>query len=175
MTPRGFGATATPSNPVSNGGSEPQHDGERRDEQGRLLCTAHRTDGAPCRGPAMTGQKTCRVHGGMLPQARRAARDRLADEADPSISRLVWERDHAVNAADRIRAANSLLDRAGLSRRQAIDVNTTTYLSVADARQMLLEKVRELRAAEAQPATEEEDDGDVIDAEIVEDDGEVTP
>lgn len=164
MTPRGFGEVATPAEPV------PRREQER-DAQGRLLCTGRRRNGKPCRAPAVTGQTTCRLHGGASPQAKRAARDRLADEADPSIARLVHERDHAPAAADRIRAANSLLDRAGLSRRQAIDVSSTTYVSIGDARRELVQKLLELRSA--QPIAEgDAEAGDVVDAEIVDDEGE---
>lgn len=49
-----------------------------RKRQGRK-CTAHRTDGEPCGGWAMTAQQVCRAHGGMAPQARYAAYVRQAD------------------------------------------------------------------------------------------------
>lgn len=151
-------------------------DEERRDAQGRRLCGAHRSsDGELCRAPAVRGMAVCRNHGAMATKAaKRAARDRLADEADPSIARLVHERDHAKSAADRIRAANSLLDRAGVSRRHAVDIGP--QLSVREAKQTLLEKLLELRAAAIEGAPTNDarasSEPDVIDAEIVDDDDE---
>jgi len=43
----------------------------------RVQCTAHRSDGAPCRAWAMHGQRVCWSHGGASPQARMAAQRRL--------------------------------------------------------------------------------------------------
>lgn len=45
----------------------------------RHRCGRRRRDGKPCRGWAMTGSLTCRMHGGSSPQARRAAQVRLAE------------------------------------------------------------------------------------------------
>jgi len=43
-----------------------------------VRCTAHRTNGLPCRAWAVRGAVVCVAHGGAAPQVRRAARRRLA-------------------------------------------------------------------------------------------------
>jgi len=47
----------------------------------RVRCTAHRSDGAPCRAWAIRGGRVCSVHGGRAPQVREAARRRLESAA----------------------------------------------------------------------------------------------
>lgn len=54
---------------------------DRRDKQGRLLCTANRKSGGLCTGPRVKGHRVCRMHGAGSPQARAKAAGRLADEA----------------------------------------------------------------------------------------------
>jgi hypothetical protein len=52
-------------------------------------CTAHRSDGQPCRNLAARGQDVCRFHGGATPQAKAAAEQRTADaEAEKAIAKL---------------------------------------------------------------------------------------
>ncbi|MEU2203026.1 HGGxSTG domain-containing protein [Microbacterium oleivorans] len=136
------------------------------DAQGRRLCGAKTREAGSCRAPAMAGQARCRMHGGSLPQARRAARLRLAELVDPAIGTLAREMVKAERSADRQRAANSILDRAGIARE--------TRVETSDARTMLLERLaalqaeRELQAPEtvlevidAVPVEDEQGDGDV--------------
>jgi hypothetical protein len=47
----------------------------------RVRCTAHRSDGAPCRAWAIRGGRVCAAHGGRAPQVRAAARRRLESAA----------------------------------------------------------------------------------------------
>jgi hypothetical protein len=53
---------------------------------GALSCGARTRAGGACQQPAMKGQKRCRYHGGMSPQAKRAAAVRL--ERDRMVARL---------------------------------------------------------------------------------------
>lgn len=111
----------------------------RRDEQQRLLCSARRKDGSPCNSPAMLGGRVCRMHGGASPQARRKARLRLAELADPAIATLARiMADPETKTGDKLRAADSILDRAGYGRSQTIESS--------EARAILLERISALRA-----------------------------
>lgn len=112
----------------------------RYDDQGRRLCSSRRkSDKELCRSPAMAGQTVCRMHGGSTKHARNAAKLRLMDLVDPAITLLGRELvSKESSAKDRLSAANSILDRAGLSRR--------TEVSVDDAREMLIQRIMENRS-----------------------------
>lgn len=114
----------------------------RYDAQNRRLCGAHRkSDGEPCEAPAMAAQRVCRLHGGSTKQARAAAKLRLMDLVDPAITVLGRELvDKTASSKDRQSAANSILDRAGLSRR--------TDIGVEDARELLIERIVENRGGD---------------------------
>lgn len=100
-------------------------------------CTAHRSDGEPCRAYAITGGRVCVYHGGKAPQVREAARKRLeglvpealevlADLAQGKAKHPDTGTAVEVPPAVRARAAADILSRAGVS---AI---TEVELSVAD-------------------------------------------
>lgn len=133
---------------------QPVNDPPRVDEQGRLLCHATTRDGEPCKSPCVTGMKVCRMHGGSSPQAKRKARLRLAELVDPAIATLARIMvDQTAKESDRIRAADSVLDRAGWGR--------STSVEVADAKEVLVERLRELReAADEEMSAGEEGEGD---------------
>lgn len=116
--------------------------GPRYDAQNRLLCHARTRSGALCNSPSMVGQKVCRMHGGASPQARNKAQLRLARLVDPAIAILAQEMVRAEKSADRQRAANSVLDRAGVAR-----VIKSPDSDVARA--LLLERLREMRGGDA--------------------------
>lgn len=44
-----------------------------------MLCTAHRSDGAPCAANAIRGGRVCWAHGGAAPAVRAAAAGRLVE------------------------------------------------------------------------------------------------
>lgn len=116
-----------------------ERNGHRYDDQNRRLCHAKsQRSGELCRAPAMAGQRVCRVHGGSTPQAKQAAKLRLASLVNPAIGTLAREMTRADRSADRQRAANSILDRAGIGRVQHID-------NVADSKELLFEMLRERR------------------------------
>jgi len=86
-------------------------------------CTAKRTNGAACKGQALTGASVCRVHGGSAPQVIAAARRRLLMMIDPALGVLAratrtrtgkaaknWE-----PSAQEIAAAREVLTRAGVT------------------------------------------------------------
>lgn len=71
--------------------------------QPRCTATSSRT-GQPCKNPPMHGQHVCRMHGGATPQAKRAAQQRLADQAaQAELARL------SLTAAPDIDPADALL------------------------------------------------------------------
>jgi hypothetical protein len=78
------------------------------------VCKAHKTNGEPCKAPAMKGQMVCRVHGGSSPQAKSAALRRLQEAADPAAAELVRLAEHAKADGDRLKAIVQVLDRAGI-------------------------------------------------------------
>ncbi len=94
---------------------------------------------APCRNAAVPGGTVCRFHGGAAPQVKRAAALRLAALVDPAIATLAREMTSATNKpADRLRAAENILDRAGVPRHTGVDSES--------ARAILLEKLMTARA-----------------------------
>jgi len=86
----------------------------------------------------MSGQRVCRTHGGSSPQAKRKAALRLVELIDPAIATLAREMVQADTSADRQRAANSILDRAGVPR-------VTKEIGVDTSREVLLTRLREIR------------------------------
>lgn len=112
----------------------------RRDERGRLLCKAKsQRTGQLCGAFAVTGMTVCYVHGGATPQARSKAKLRLAELVDPAIATLAREMVNADSSADRQRAANSILDRAGWGR--------VTTIEAGDARELLIQRLLSMREA----------------------------
>lgn len=109
----------------------------RMDSQGRTLCRATRRDGELCKSPAVHGMKVCRMHGANHPGAKQKARLKLAELIDPAISTLAKEMVNAEKSSDRQRAANSILDRAGVAR--------VTEVSTEDAKALLYQRMLEVR------------------------------
>lgn len=88
----------------------------------KRVCHAHKTNGDPCKAPAMKGQQVCRVHGGMAPQTRRKALERLLEAADPAAAELVRISTRGKSERDRIAAIKDLLDRAGVGEERTPEV-----------------------------------------------------
>jgi hypothetical protein len=134
----------------------------------KVRCRAHNGDGRRCRKAAIPGGRVCQTHGGSAEQVKRKAALRLMNLVDPMITVLVREATTADRSSDRQRAANSLLDRAGVGRANA-DLVTTEV-----ARTALIEQIkrarREAAAAEADVIEAElADETDIEDADIVDD------
>lgn len=103
-------------------------------------CTAHKRNGDPCGRWAIMGGTVCPAHGGRSPQVKHAARIRLMNLIEPAITVLATEMEVAENSADRQRAANSILDRAGLIRGNGSDAEVL--------RALLIDRLRTLQAGE---------------------------
>lgn len=113
-------------------------------------CTATARSGNRCGRMPVPGATVCDKHGGKAPQVQRKARLRLAELIDPAIATLAREMVQADKSNDKQRAANSILDRAGVPR-------MTRELSSEDSRIVLLERLRSLRES-AEPAPESDAD-----------------
>ena len=93
-------------------------------------CRAHNRQGKPCGNRPIPGGTVCRIHGGASPRAQQAAKLRLMSLIDPAITVLAQEMDGADSSADRQRAANSILDRAGLTRGTPADADVLKALII---------------------------------------------
>lgn len=138
-----------PNVPPEERGQVTLQDGVRVDKQGRLLCTAKNRAGQPCSAPSVSGTRVCRNHGGASPQARRKAKLRLAELVDPAIATIARVMtDPNTKPSEKLRAADSLLDRAGHGRAQKIETE--------DAKALLMNRLIALKHQEDN--TEEEVD-----------------
>jgi hypothetical protein len=121
--------------------------------------------GERCGNPAIPGGTVCKYHGGASPQVRAKAQLRLVELIDPAIATLAREMTTAKNSSDRQRAANSLLDRAGVPRRTEVDHGA--------ARTLLADRIQEVLARRMGEVTTDEpaelEDPNVVDADVVPD------
>ena len=134
--------------------SEPQpREWTRNDPQRRTAkqvgiarrCHARsKATGKECGREAVPGATVCRYHGGAAPQVQRKAALRLLELVDPAIGTLAREMATADKSADRQRAANSILDRAGIARK--VETPDSDI-----ARAMLVERLLALRDVEPAP------------------------
>ena len=129
-------------------------------------CTAHaRSTGERCGNRPIPGGTGCRFHDGGATAVRRRARLRLAELVDPAIGTLARVMVKGARDQDKLRAAEAILDRAGFPRASRIE----GHLSLEESREVLLERILELRAgtspALAAPAALE-----AVEAEVIEDD-----
>lgn len=93
-----------------------------------VYCTAHRTNGDPCKRRPIKGGTVCATHGGRAPQVKEAARRRIeaaSDRAAAAIVRLMEDAEtpHAVKLA----AARDLLDRNDLTGKTAVEVTVKPW------------------------------------------------
>ena len=79
-------------------------------------CTAHRTNGEPCRAAALRGANVCYTHGGAAPQVRLAAQRRIMMASEAIASRLIsMALSKRTKDADVIAVGRDLLNRAGIA------------------------------------------------------------
>jgi hypothetical protein len=96
-----------------------------------MICHAKRTDGTPCRAPVVRGAKVCRAHGGAATQVKDAARRRLEELVMPSVSKLRTLMLRGESHAIQLKAAESILDRAGIVAQQQVDVDNHVSITVS--------------------------------------------
>lgn len=108
------------------------------DELDRRRCTANaKSTGDRCLRRPIKGGRVCKLHGGGSPQAKRSARQRLLAAVEPAMGVLIevveaelsvtfdaYGKPHATGPgyADRIRAAEAILDRTGYPRRAELSI-----------------------------------------------------
>ena len=82
-----------------------------------VRCEGHyKQDGKQCRREAVPGANVCGQHGGLIPAVRDRAAARMGNAADEMVKRLhAWLDDPDVEARDKIKIAQDMLDRAGLN------------------------------------------------------------
>jgi hypothetical protein len=95
----------------------------------RPKCRATNRAGNPCGRYAIPGGMVCSTHGGKAPQVRDKARIRLIGMIEPALQVLsdVMADEKAAHA-DKLRAANSVLDRAGYARVAVLDIDAARDL-----------------------------------------------
>lgn len=106
----------------------------------RRRCKARTRAGKQCGNAPIEGGTVCRMHGGAAPQVKKRAAMRLLELIDPAITTLAREMATATRSSDRQRAANSILDRAGVVRREAP--------AKEDVYDLVAERLRALRSGE---------------------------
>src|SRR6185312_8857885 len=86
-------------------------------------CKAHKKDGSRCGKAAMNNQRVCGTHGGKARHSVEAARRRMMENADPAVKKLTEiAYDPKQSAEIRLKATLAIIDRAGLSPRQAMEI-----------------------------------------------------
>lgn len=104
--------------------------------------------GYRCRGKRLRGADVCTTHGGALPAVKKAAQMRLLAASDLVAKQLV---DIALSrkeeTPDRIRAANSVLDRAGVDAKQTMTVEVKPWQkSLVDLEAKIISKKAKKKA-----------------------------
>jgi hypothetical protein len=135
-----------------------------------VRCIVIKKDGTRCGRWSLRGHTKCKshLHGADMnfPHVRQymdavieAARLRLVDSADDSITTLEFLRENASGEAIRLKAATEVLDRAGVRGGFEIDVEVEQKTNPAE---LLAKRLQTLRERHLESAG-------VVDAELVED------
>jgi hypothetical protein len=95
--------------------------------------------GNRCVAYAIAGGIVCVVHGGALPNVKKAAQMRLAMAAVPAADRLIYMalRKQRMADADRLRALAMILDRAGVEGKAVVEIEVKPW---QEALQTLFER-----------------------------------
>lgn len=147
-----------------------------------VRCHAHHPSGAQCRREAEPGSVVCDNHGGAAGQVRRRAAERVLMTADDALEVIRgFLHDEAVPYGIRLKAAQDLADRAGLAPAQIVkimpaeeDPLTAIFSSLLSA-PGVLDEPEPLVPAALEPARRQDDQGEVVQAEIVDDNDDPKP
>lgn len=139
------------------------------DGQPRCIRWATST-GHRCERAKTPGTTICHKHGSNNPGIRRNAQLRLVELIDPAIAVLAREMvDNRAKSSDRQRAANSILDRAGVPRRTEVDHGAAQALLMDRLQEVIARRATEIQAQRATELEAGQDDPDTVDADVVED------
>lgn len=111
-----------------------------RDERGGYIVDAdYQRLRRPCLGAPAQGTNVCHAHGSQIPVVKAAAQRRIAEAAEIVALRLIGltgvrdELDAIIEHKNRISAANSVLDRAGIKGTDQLQVTVPGFQRVLDA------------------------------------------
>lgn len=91
-------------------------------------CRAHKKTGEQCKKWAILGATVCRVHGGATPRVKKKAAERIAEAADDAAALLVkFMEDPAHDVKVRTQIAQDLLNRAGYSGKNSVDLKVSIF------------------------------------------------
>lgn len=134
----------------------------------RQRCTAHKTNGQPCKQWAIHGARVCRSHGGAAPQVKRAAEERIRALVNPALDLITdyleppeVDEEGALLGQDvppnvRLMAARDILDRAGYVAVQKVDarIRNAHTVEIADLDDRILRLLGGRRLADVDPEGE---------------------
>ncbi|MCW2738884.1 hypothetical protein [Nocardioides sp.] len=155
-----------------------------------LRCEGHyKQDGKQCRREAVPGANVCGQHGGLIPVVRDRAAARMGNAADDMVQRLLaWLDDPGVDARDKVKIAQDMLDRAGLNATGKLLVGIGAVDPVEALFRNILNDPNGLAPAQPiahQPSPEvlawnlealdEDEPDDIVEAEVVEDSAPTAP
>lgn len=161
--------------------------GDGRKPDPNRICSAHRTNGEPCRKTALRGTQPplCVSHGAGAPAVRRKARIRLEMAADRMAKELLGIATNSdAPPAVKLAAIRDALDRAGLSAKTAVDINvgpTPAFETIlADMVSGGSRAESRARRGVQDEASDPQNDWiaeelHIIDAEVIEEDNKPTP
>ncbi|WP_162564294.1 MULTISPECIES: hypothetical protein [Microbacterium] len=129
-------------------------------------CTAHkRGSGERCKLPAIKGGTVCRRHGGSAPQVIKSARERFNDAVDPAINLMHKQLERAekgeLTVAEEQNLMKMIFDRTGFVPGKTVNIDGKAKWELM----LIPGEAGIIREVPAELAA-----GDVIDADVIEDD-----
>lgn len=101
-----------------------------RNTYGSRRCRAHRQGGEPCGQWAIRGGTVCITHGGLAPQVKAKAEERLQALVHPAITGLAELINNADSDSVRLSAIRDLLDRTGYKPTERIQAEQEVVIRV---------------------------------------------
>lgn len=137
-------------------------------------CGFRGVDGIQCKDPTVPGAARCARHGGAItdPQTRASlllvAYAQLVTGAETAVETLLSVMEHSTNDIARVQAAKEMLDRAGLTVDQRIQVTST---EASETREDIVRRIVSIVDSTRDrllPTAPEVDDDEILEGELVE-------